>query len=266
MGYFVKTDIKKVEINHDLKIYVYVRDNDGPSEYILKNKIYERVVTHYFNNYLKKGYIVFDIGANIGWFSLIASRRIGDKGKVFSFEPEPLNYEVLIKNIDLNGLKNIIPIRKAVSNFIGEVDLNISSINKGAHTLLPTNDKYRSFKVETITIDSFINENNVSPNVIKMDIEGAEPLALAGMNNLLSKTDELIIFSEFNPYFFRKGGGDPEQYINTFIENKFKIFDINQNNDKLHLISSAKEALNLCVNRSYLNIMCIKENISSQID
>ncbi|HQO57379.1 MAG TPA: FkbM family methyltransferase [Candidatus Omnitrophota bacterium] len=255
---FARTDLKEVEVRPDLKILVYKNTKDGPSEYIAKNKTYEKVVTHYFTKFVQRDFIVFDIGANIGWFSLLGSRLVGGNGHVYSFEPEKLNFDVLRKNIELNNIDNVVTINKAVSNINGSVKLNINAKNRGAHTLLPTPDKYKSCLVEAITIDSFVSDNNTYPDVIKIDVEGAEPQVFDGMKTLLEKSKKLIIFSEFNPFFIKNGGGSPEKYIDNFLNQNFKLFYFSSKKEKLEPIISANDAVLSCQDGSYLNILCVK--------
>ena len=71
---------------------------------------------------------VVDIGANYGSYTLIASTLVGNDGKVYAFEPELGNYDILVKNIEMNGCTNVTPIRKAVSNKQGKVRLYVDKI------------------------------------------------------------------------------------------------------------------------------------------
>ena len=71
---------------------------------------------------------VVDIGANYGSYTLIASKLVGNDGRVYAFEPEPGNYDILVKNIEMNGYTNVTPIRKAVSNKQGKVRLYVDKI------------------------------------------------------------------------------------------------------------------------------------------
>ncbi|MEM2240339.1 MAG: FkbM family methyltransferase [Candidatus Bathyarchaeia archaeon] len=75
----------------------------------------------------KDGWIVADVGANVGWYTLIASRKVGPKGKVLAIEPEPRNFQTLCKNIHDNRLKNVIPLRIALSDRDSYIPLKISS-------------------------------------------------------------------------------------------------------------------------------------------
>ena len=84
------------------------------------NKAYEPDVTLIFKNEIKNGDIVMDVGADYGYFSLLASGLVGNDGKVYAFEPFPFAYQNLIENIKLNKFTNIIPIQKAVNKGNGK--------------------------------------------------------------------------------------------------------------------------------------------------
>ena len=100
------------------------------------NKSYEEFETKLVKDIIKEGNVVVDIGANIGYFTLIFSRLVGRKGEVFAFEPEPNNFNLLKKNIEINDYKNVNLINKAVSNKSGKIELYLDDVNTGRHSLI----------------------------------------------------------------------------------------------------------------------------------
>jgi tRNA G37 N-methylase Trm5 len=80
------------------------------------NGAWERDTVRLFERILRAGDVVVDIGAHVGYFTLIAARSVGPEGRVYAFEPDPENYALLVRNIELNGYQNIMPIQKAVWN------------------------------------------------------------------------------------------------------------------------------------------------------
>jgi len=80
---------------------------------------YEPVITNLFERLIEPGMVVADVGAHIGYFTLLATRQVDSTRKVYTFEPAPSNYDLLLKNIALNGYENIVPVPKAVSNSDG---------------------------------------------------------------------------------------------------------------------------------------------------
>src|SRR5258708_4194632 len=88
----------------------------------------------FFERRLRPGMIVADIGANIGDYTLIAARAVGDSGKVYSFEPDPVNYGLLVRNVKLNRYTNIVPCSLAVADFVGERSLDLDQEDSGRHS------------------------------------------------------------------------------------------------------------------------------------
>ena len=99
--------------------------------FFIINGSYESRTTEMFRKVVKKGDVVVDIGANMGYFTLLASRLVGREGKIYAFEPEPVNYGLLVKNIGINGYKNIVPVQKAVSDRTGTTRLFINKVIPG---------------------------------------------------------------------------------------------------------------------------------------
>jgi FkbM family methyltransferase len=141
-----------------------------------------------FSKYIKPGMIVFDVGANVGLYSLLASVLTGVKGKVFSFEPLPTNIFYLNSHIELNGLKNVSVSDKAISDKVSKVRFNFGDNRSSGHISIKG-----EIEVETTSLDEFIKAGNPLPDLIKMDIEGAEFDALVGAKELL-KNKRPVIF------------------------------------------------------------------------
>lgn len=154
----------------------------------------EKYETELFKSVVKKGDIVVDIGANIGYYTLIAAKLVGEEGKVYAFEPEPYNFGLLLRNIETNGYKNIIPVQKGISNKRGMSKLFLSPENLGAHTLYNLDQERKFVEVETITIDEYF-ESEEKIDVVKIDVEGAEEIVLDGMQKIIKKNN-LKIFIE----------------------------------------------------------------------
>jgi len=124
---------------------------------------------------LEEGDIVFDVGANIGAFSLLAAQKAS---KVFSFEPEPKNFEMFKRNIELNGFSNIIPLMKAISYSNSFIDFYLypQDIFTGCHSLFKPQGGYsKRIQVETVTLKSILEQYKL-PRIdfLKLDCEGAE--------------------------------------------------------------------------------------------
>lgn len=212
-------------------MYVDAKDR-GIFPHLLKKGVYEKHQTELFKKLIKRGMVVVDIGANIGYHTLIASKLVGETGKVYAFEPELNNYTLLLNNIKINGCNNITPIQKAISNKKGKIKLFIENVNLGGHSFSESNILYTEkpgFKeVETITLDDFF-ENLMrydKIDIIKMDVQGAEGLIIEGARKILS-IKMLKIIMEFWPYGLESVGTDPSKLLSTLQNYGFKMKVIN---------------------------------------
>lgn len=230
----------------------------------------EELTTELFEKVVKEGDIVVDLGANIGYYTLLAARLVGKKGKVYAFEPEPINYSLLIKNIELNGYDNIVPVQKAVSNTAGTVRLFLAYKSTEGHAIYqpnnaiyqPNNKKREFVEVESVTLDEFFKDKKCPINVIKMDIEGAEIAAFLGMGRLLRENKNLKLFVEFNPFRIRRSGVSPEDFARMLLEDYgFSILAIGDyTKDKKYLkINNVGELMNLCRGGGNVNLFLEKE-------
>lgn len=176
---------------------------------------FETGTTKLFEGTLKSGNCVLDIGANVGYFTLLAARLVGPEGRVYAFEPEPGNYAVLVKNLGLNGYKNVDAIPKAVSSETGEAQLILSGLDSGFHSLAHLNLPERgTVSVETITIDSFLQERGwPHVDLVKIDIEGWEVAALDGMDQFFQRASTVKLVIEFCPWIMGTVGVTPESFI-----------------------------------------------------
>ena len=148
---------------------------------------------------LKRGDTFLDIGAHVGFFSMIAAKLVGDEGEVYSFEMNPDNYSMLVMNAGLNNFMNIRPHNWAISNDSGPVQFWVNQDNDGGHSLWDCgkhsfNEKSRvspqKMASYSIALDHYDSLGRV--HFIKMDVEGAEVLALNGMIELLKKNLPIV--------------------------------------------------------------------------
>ena len=221
----------------------------------------EKLTTAVFKQAVKEGATVVDIGANIGYFTLLAARLVGKSGKVYAFEPEPGNYEVVLKNISLNGYDQVTPVQKAVSHKKGKVKLYLSSTDVGAHTLREHHDHWQFdtkqsgdfVEVETVTMDEFFKDKLHPIDVIKMDCEGSEMAVLLGMGRVIKENPNLKMFIEFYPSAIEEMGYSPKEFVNKLLDNYgFSITAIDELRSPEHRsikIHGVDELMSLCADR-----------------
>ena len=138
---------------------LFIDSNDKVAVETYLNTEYEPGTTNFLKTILKKGMNVINIGANIGYFTLLAAREVGPDGKVFAFEPFPQTVELLKKNIDSNGYKNVEVISMAVSDRKEKSFLALKSDSGHNFVTSASNKQYDSIEISTITADDYFDEN-----------------------------------------------------------------------------------------------------------
>jgi len=227
------------------KMYLRPREHTFATSLLL-GKAYEKFETDLFKEVVGEGMVVIDCGANIGYYTLLAARLVGDKGKVFAFEPEPSNYALLVKNIEANGYGNVVPARKAVSDRTGSIKLSLADDPSG-HSLGRIAQEHARgvIAVDSITLDKFLGQNITPVDVIKMDIEGAEMRAIEGMNNVIRQNPELKIITEFCPAYLERCGSTPASYFNKLKSHGFKIYAMDERRQCLEMVSEVGQVTRL---------------------
>ena len=119
---------------------------------------------------LRPGQTVVDVGANIGFYVLLESLKVGPSGKVYAIEPVPDNYELLRRNVDLNQRGNIEMHRCAVGDKPGRAQMHLSHL-RNWHAMTAVHATGRVIDVEVVTLDAFL-EGKPSPSLVRMDVEG----------------------------------------------------------------------------------------------
>jgi len=179
---------------------------------------YEPATTRLFERLLTPGQTVLDVGAHVGYFTLLAARLVGPSGKVYAFEAAPRNYELLAKNIALNGYRQVTAIAGAVTEQAGPYRLYLSRLDNGFHSLfelkLPEPETQEVIEVRGFTLDAFLAEQGW-PRVdfLKMDIEGGELAALRGMQEFLRRSPDVKLLIEFCPWILQTLGTKPEAFL-----------------------------------------------------
>lgn len=168
--------------------YIGIRDSgdfDAFREIFIKD--------HYNFSRIKPEMTILDIGAHIGTFTLLASKKVGLNGKVIAVEAETNNFNQLNKNLELNEIKNVISVNIALSDFNGEKDFFITK-GSGCHSFLPTagQEIIDKIKIKVNSLDTLIGELNIKRiDLLKIDAEGAELEILKGGRETLIKNPKM---------------------------------------------------------------------------
>jgi FkbM family methyltransferase len=170
-----------------------------------------------------------DVGAHIGYYSFLASKLMPN-GIVYAFEMDEYNYNLLKKNTEINELKNLNIFHVAVTDSPGKVHYIRKSKHPSPMKTLSLNDSQSKFgqtmSIQGITLDSFFKDKPLNPDVIKIDVEGAEMNVLKGMQNIL-KSENIKLFIEIHPVrLLLNFKSSTNELISMLIEKGFNVFEI----------------------------------------
>jgi FkbM family methyltransferase len=256
---------------NDFKMFVHTeryKGADSVDHRLLVQGTWEPHTTALFKKLLRKGMNVVDIGANIGYFTLLAASLVGESGEVFAFEPASQNYALLVKNIEVNGYKNVIPVQKAVFSNTGKVKFFLNNVALGQSSLFEVSENpTEAIMVDVVSLDEFFKDNERPIDIIKMDIEGAEMTALLGMAKIVENNDDIKIFTEFWPDGLQKSGFSSQEYWNKLRQFGFNfIYLINGGKQKLELVDF-EDVIRCCQNTIFkqstchVNLLCAKSEL-----
>jgi len=186
--------VKPVLVNN---YQLFVLANESLGRQLLTLHCFEKIDTDFLKSVIKKNWTCFDVGANIGYYTLLLA-NLAPKGKVYAFEPIPLSHYLLKANLTLNNFTNV------VANNIA-----LGDKNEKATFVLPEDSGFASFRdtkrkivkekitVSVQTLDSYVKHLKIKRiDFVKIDVEGAERLVLQGAKNILEKIKPKILLIE----------------------------------------------------------------------
>lgn len=259
------SDVVLVQVQNN---QMYVNPKDEPLGRSLATEgIYEAYETTLFRSVVKGGMTVIDIGANVGYYTLIAAELVGETGKVFAFEPEPENFKLLSRNVKLNKYGNVDAVQKAVSNGTDSITLYIDRGNFGNRSLAKGNILVDGgeVEIETVSLDEFCaaHLNGRQLDVLKIDAQGAEGLILTGATEMLQRHAP-IIFMEFEPEMLRNMGTDPLDLLRGFSSLGYQFRLLDYRTKSLLTVKSA-DLLDECRKNGYVDLFLEPVNAPSII-
>ena len=190
------------------------------------NGIHEKLVTNLIKKEIHSGDVVLDIGAHIGYYTLQFANLVGPTGKVYAFEPEPKNFELLKKNVQINKHDNVVLIQKIVSDKDGIVEFFISKFDSIGNKLFKSDESGSSIKVGSTTLDEYFKDLKKKIDFIKMDIQGGEGKATLGMKNLLKENKNLKIIQQWAPEPLKQNHTNPEDHLKFLQHIGYKFYEI----------------------------------------
>lgn len=172
--------------------------------------------------FVRPGMRVVDIGANIGLYTLLLSRLVGETGRVFAFEPEPTLFRAMSTHCTANAAPNVTPINLALGDQPGRVRFERNAFNSGDNRLGGLGWSGEGVEVEVACLDDALPELQV--DFVKMDVQGYEFGVFRGMERIFAANPAIEIFFEFWPFGLGVAGSEPRELLDFLRARGFRIF------------------------------------------
>jgi len=191
--------------------------------------LYEPEVTALMRRLLRPGMTLVDVGANVGYYTLVGAGLVEARGRVFAFEPDVEAYKYLVSNIRRNALTNTVAANKALAETPGTMRFRPSALEGGflVHPNVSNGEPSQdpsSVLVDTDSLDSFISKQGwPAVDVVKLDAEGSESLVLGGMKRVVAKNSNLRLIMEVNFRALQRAGTTPRQLSDQLREMGFRV-------------------------------------------
>ncbi|CAA0124940.1 Uncharacterised protein [BD1-7 clade bacterium] len=203
---------------HAAGLYVHESGDQHVSLSIAEEAVWEAYETQLLLKILKPGSVLVDAGANIGYYSVVGGKQVGEAGQVFAFEPEPDNFALLARNVEANDLPHVRVINAGLSLEAGDARIYLSDDNFGDHQIYDDGTE-RPFK----TIDLVAGSEYLAPftgriDVLKVDTQGAEFQVLSGLDELIrSSLPEFSMIIEFWPNGLKRSGSSAHVLLDLLL-------------------------------------------------
>ncbi len=206
---------------------------DGVQATLLERGEWEPTVSRTITRILRAGDVFIDIGANIGYFSLLASKVVGPQGLVIAFEPLHENVSCLLDTCSRNRTDNVICLSLALGDACRPVTLHLSGDGQvGLTSLRPVGDQTR--RVLSSRLDGILDETLFARvRLIKLDVEGAEMNVVQGMEGLFARGHRPFVICEVTDAFTRSLGASASMLVQRFASYDYQLFGTHRQSDHI---------------------------------
>lgn len=236
-----------------VKLTLNPKDVGSVSVDLLLKQNFEPFESDLFLATIDEQSIVVDVGANIGYYTVLAS-ALGKALSVIAFEPDAENYHALLQNVRQNKCRGVECVRAAVTAEEGTIGLYRSESNMGDHRTYGTGGR-RGVPVRAVALDASFP---VSPSVVKLDIQGSEVGALRGMSASIRKVDRLALFSEYWPHGLVEAGSSGRELLRVLRDLELTVHVIDESTKTLRKVETADEVDAFLGVHGEVNLLCIK--------
>lgn len=193
------------------ELFLHQREDRYISNDIRRDAVWEPLETAEVLKLVKPGGVFLDLGANIGYYSVVAALA---GARVVALEPEPGNFELLRRNVAHNRLAHVECVEAAAGPHSGSTELFLSDFNQGDHRLYANEGRATAIPVRQVKLDDFFRERESRIDVVKMDTQGSEVRILEGMPGLLeANRGRMSLILEFWPFGLQGAGDSAERMV-----------------------------------------------------
>jgi len=238
--------------------YLWLNDTGYIDKQIIKKGVFEPASTKIIERIVKKGDVVIDIGANIGYYTVLLSKIVGASGKVIAFEPTQHFLNVLRKNIAANQIENVEICALGLSNKSEKLKIDIGPSSATLHSPVGFDAIIANEKISLTTLDTFVRQRvQEKIDFIKIDIDGHEPFFFEGAWETLERYSPIVIF-EVSHLHYLKAGIFAWDFYDILRSKGYKFY----NEDNLSEIDTRESFLRQCANFAYSsNVIVSRQKI-----
>lgn len=222
--------------------------------------VYEREEIDFFCRHVEAGTTFVDVGANVGLYSALAARRLGPQGRILAIEPDPDALPWLERTLAANGgpeAPRIDVFAGAAADAPGALTLHRNPDNRGDNRIYADPLCAAPVTVAADTLDALAAAHGIEAvHLLKIDVQGAEPRVVAGARDLLRRSADCVLVSEFWPEGMRACGGDPAAYLQSLDDHGFRLFELD--GTSLRAIDDHGALIERCPGRVYRNLVGLK--------
>lgn len=240
-------------------------DDSPVSKKIQRRKVYEAKETKLIQEYLKPGMRAIDVGAHIGYHTLIMAKNVSDGGWVVSFEPDSDNYRILTDNVTANELKNVLSFNGGLFDEHCRKPFYKCAGNSGDNRMYKKNPGEKATEAAFFKFDDFrpilsgatVMRHGGDIDFVKVDTQGAELRVLEGMSITLTEAGPMAMLVEFYPYGLRKFKSSPDDLFDFISSRGFRIYDIKKD---MHEIDNFHAATRFYTKGNrFTNLWCVRK-------
>ena len=230
-----------------VSLYVHGERDRFVSQRLREQGVWEPYESELVLSLLQPGDVFVDVGANIGYFSVLAATRVGGSGRVYAFEPDADNYCLLCASVHANGFDAIVQTEEAgLADYTGTATLYLSADNLGDHQIFATDEHRAASDITLLHGSEFLGARVSRVDLVKIDTQGSEYAVVKGLMPLLrSQSEAPALIVELTPLSLRQGGASGRALIELLAQLRQPLWIIDHVAHRL-VASSAAELAQWC--------------------